>query len=301
MASTSTSTGSITPVIASQPQVAAAPPARGRGLNLPLVMGSVIVVFFAACALLPGVIAPGDPLKLNVAAQFAPPGAAHLMGTDQVGRDLWTRIVHATRYSLGTAIAIVIVGAAIGTVYGAIAGYVGETVDEVMMRIVDVFLSLPGFILAMAVAASIGRGLGPLVAALVIVWWPSYARFVRSMVLGLKERPHVEGARSLGATAPYIMRRHIVPLMIDQLNVRITQDLGYALVAVSSLSFIGLGVQPPTPEWGVLLSDARAYISSSWWYPLFPGLAIALATVGFAMLGDGLSQLRNSGRRQFRQ
>jgi len=232
-----------------------------------------------------------------VAAQFAPPSAEHLLGTDEVGRDLWTRIVYATRYSLGTALAIVLIGAAIGTLYGAIAGYVGATADEVMMRIVDVFLSLPGFILAMAVAASIGRGLGPLILALVIVWWPSYARFVRGMVLGLKERPHVEGARALGARAPYILRQHIVPLMTDQLNVRVTQDLGYALVAVASLSFIGLGVQPPTPEWGVLLGGARAYVSSSWWYPVFPGLAIALATVAFALVGDGLADLRNAARR----
>jgi peptide/nickel transport system permease protein len=130
-----------------------------------------------------------------------------------------------------------------------------------------------------------------LIAALVIVWWPGYARMVRGMVLGLRERPHVEGARALGASGPYIVRRHIVPLMLEQLNVRITQDLGYALVAVASLSFIGLGVQPPTPEWGLLLGGARAYITSSWWYPVFPGLAIAVATVGFALLGDGLSEL----------
>lgn len=299
MASTSTSTPIALPRV-NLPQARTTAGTR-RWPDPPLLLGSVLVLFFAICAFVPGLIAPADPLKLNVAAQFAPPSAAHLMGTDEVGRDLWTRIVYATRYSLGTALVIVVIGAAIGTVYGAIAGYVGDTTDEVMMRVVDVFLSLPGFILAMAVAASIGRGLGPLIAALAIVWWPSYARFVRGMVLALKERPHVEGIRALGATAPYIVRRHIVPLMIDQLNVRVTQDLGYALVAVASLSFVGLGVQPPTPEWGVLLGGARAYISSSWWYPVFPGLAIALATVGFSLLGDGLSDLANARRRQQRQ
>jgi peptide/nickel transport system permease protein len=299
VASTSTSAPISLPAV-SLPQARTTAATR-RWLDPPLLVGFAIVLFFAICALVPGLIAPSDPLKLNVAAQFAPPSAAHLMGTDEVGRDLWTRIVYATRYSLGTALVIVVIGATVGTVYGAIAGYVGETTDEVMMRVVDVFLSLPGFILAMAVAASIGRGLGPLIAALAIVWWPSYARFVRGMVLALKERPHVEGIRALGATAPYIVRRHIVPLMIDQLNVRVTQDLGYALVAVASLSFVGLGVQPPTPEWGVLLGGARAYISSSWWYPVFPGLAIALATVGFSLLGDGLSDLTNARRGQQRQ
>lgn len=259
------------------------------GLSLPV--GGLLVAVFVLFALVPEVVASGDPAKLNVAQQFRPPSAEHWLGTDEVGRDLWTRIVHGTRYSLGMALAIVAIGAAIGTIYGTAAGFAGGAADELMMRIVDVFLSLPGFILAMAIAASIGRGIGPLVGALVIVWWPSYARLVRGMVLGLKERPHVEGARALGASSPYIVRRHILPLMIEQLNVRVTQDLGYALVAVASLSFIGLGVQPPTPEWGLLLGGARAYISSSWWYPVFPGIAIALATVGFSLLGDGLAEL----------
>ena len=262
---------------------------RRIGLSLPV--GGLLVAVFVLFALIPEVVASGDPAKLNVAQQFRPPSAEHWLGTDEVGRDLWTRVVHGTRYSLGMALAIVATGAAIGTIYGAAAGFAGGGIDELMMRIVDVFLSLPGFILAMAIAATIGRGIGPLVGALVIVWWPSYARLVRGMVLGLKERPHVEGARALGASAPYIVRRHIVPLMIEQPNVRVTQDLGYALVAVASLSFIGLGVQPPAPEWGLLLGGARAYISSSWWYPVFPGIAIALATVGFSLLGDGLAEL----------
>ncbi len=256
-----------------------------------LVLGGIIVLALLVCAFLPDLVAPVDPTKLNVAAKFQPPSAAHWMGTDEVGRDLWSRIVHGTRFSVGMAIAVVGLGALIGTIYGAAAGFLGGKTDEVMMRVVDVFLSLPAFILAMAIAASIGRGIGPLIAALVIVWWPSYARLVRGMVLGLKERPHVEGARSLGGTGPYIVRRHIAPLTMEQLNVRVTQDVGYALVAVASLSFIGLGVQPPTPEWGLLLSGARAYITSSWWYPVFPGLAIALATVGFALFGDGFSEL----------
>jgi len=213
------------------------------------------------------------------------------MGTDEVGRDIWTRVVHGTRYSVGMALGIVFIGAAFGTLYGAVAGFLGGTTDEISMRIVDVFLSLPGFILAMAIAASVGRGIVPLIVALAIVWWPSYARLARGMVLSLKERPYVEGARALGATSPYIIRRHIVPLMFDQLNVRITQDIGYALVAVAGLSFIGLGAQPPAPEWGLLLSSARAYITSSWWYAIFPGLAIAFATVGLALLGDALSDL----------
>lgn len=281
--------------------IAAAERAPGRllsvreHLNASLVVGTVIVLLLLLFVLIPGIVAPRDSYKLDVAAQFSPPSAQHWMGTDELGRDLWTRIVHGARYSVGMALAIVMIGAVFGTVYGVVAGFRGKVADEIMMRIVDVFLSLPGFILAMAIAASIGRGIIPLVMALAIVWWPSYARLARGMVLVIKERPHVEGARALGATSPYIIRRHILPLMFDQLNVRITQDVGYALVAVAGLSFIGLGVQPPTPEWGLLLSGARSYITSSWWYTIFPGLAIALATVGIAMLGDSLSDLRKAG------
>lgn len=246
---------------------------------------------FVVCAIFPNLVAPGDPTRLNVVNQFTPPGPGQLLGTDEVGRDLFTRIIHGTRYSLGLAIVVVLCGATLGTLYGMLAGFAGGLADEALMRIVDVFFSLPAFILAMAIAAVMGRGIVSLVLALIVIWWPGYARMVRGMVLSLKERLHVEGARALGAGPVYIMRRHILPFMLRELNVRVTQDFGYALVAVASLSFIGLGVQPPTPEWGLLLAGARQYITGSWWYPIFPGLAITIATVGFSMLGDGLSEL----------
>jgi peptide/nickel transport system permease protein len=279
------------PTIASAELPERKPRAVRQYLNMNLIVGGGIGLVLLLFIFAPGIFAPRDPYRLNVAAQFSPPSTQHWMGTDEVGRDIWTRIVHGTRYSVGMALGIVLIGASVGTVYGAVAGFAGGTADEIMMRVVDVFLSLPGFILAMAIAASVGRGILPLIVALAIVWWPSYARLARGMVLSLKERPYVEGARALGATSPYIIRRHIVPLMFDQLNVRVTQDIGYALVAVAGLSFIGLGAQPPAPEWGLLLSGARAYITSSWWYAIFPGLAIAFATVGLALLGDALSDL----------
>ena len=279
------------PTIASAELLTTKPRSYRRYLNANLLIGAAIGLILVLFIFVPEIIAPRDPYRLDVAAQFSAPSAQHWMGTDEVGRDIWTRIVHGTRYSVGMALGIVFIGAVVGTLYGSVAGFATGMTDEIMMRVVDVFLSLPGFILAMAIAASVGRGIMPLIVALAIVWWPSYARLARGMVLSLKERPYVEGARALGATSPYIIRRHIVPLMFDQLNVRITQDVGYALVAVAGLSFIGLGAQPPAPEWGLLLSGARAYITSSWWYAIFPGLAIAFATVGLALLGDALSDL----------
>jgi peptide/nickel transport system permease protein len=259
------------------------------GLFLPL--GGLVVAVFLAFAIAPGLIVRGNPIAIDVANQFLPPGPGHLLGTDEVGRDVFTRIVYGTRYSLGIAIAVVVIGAAFGSLYGSLAGFVGGVVDEIAMRIVDVFFSLPAFILAMAIAAVMGRGLTSLLVALSIVWWPGYARFTRGMVLSLKERPHIDSALALGAGPLYILRRHIWPFMLAELNVRVTQDIGYALVAVASLSFIGLGVQPPTPEWGLMLSAARSHITGSWWNPVFPGLAITVATVGFTMLGDALSDL----------
>jgi peptide/nickel transport system permease protein len=254
------------------------------------VIGLAIVTVFVVFAIAPGLIAPRNPTELDVASQLLPPSGEHLMGTDEVGRDLFTRVVHGTRYSLGMAAAVVAIGALIGIVVGALAGLAGGFVDNAVMRIVDVFLSLPVFVLAMAMAAVLGRGILPLVVALGLVWWPGYARIVRGMVMSVGKRQHVESARALGAGPLYILRRHILPFTVGQLNVRITQDMGFALVAVAGLSFIGLGVRPPTPEWGLMVSASRTHLVEAWWYPLFPGLMIALVTIGLSMLGDALAE-----------
>lgn len=260
----------------------------GKGL---LLTGGVIVAVFVFCAFVPGAVAHRSPIALHVGDAFLPPSSDHWLGTDEVGRDLFTRVVYGARYSLGMAMVIVLVGAALGTAIGTVSGMMGGLVDTLLMRLVDVCLSLPPFILALAIAATLGGGIVPLVLALAVVWWPSYARFVRGIVVSLRSRPHVDAARTLGVSRLMLAWRHILPFGLKQLNVRITQDFGYALVSVASLGFVGLGAHQPTPEWGLLLSSGRNYMLQAWWYAFFPGAAIALLTLGFSMLGDGIANL----------
>jgi peptide/nickel transport system permease protein len=260
-----------------------------RSRQVFVIAGGLIVAIFLLAAIAPGLLAHTNPDALYAGPPLSPPGAGHLLGTDELGRDFYARVVYGARPSLLMSVIIVAIGATLGTAVGVVAGLFGGWLDEVLMRIVDLFLSLPGFVLALALAAALGRGERSVVIALSIVWWPGYARLFRGMVLGMKHRLHVESARALGAGHFRIARKHMLPFMWGQLNARITQDLGYALVNVAGLSFVGLGAQPPTPEWGSLLQAGLQYVATAWWLTLFPGLAITLWTVGIAMLGDGLS------------
>jgi peptide/nickel transport system permease protein len=264
--------------------------ARPRGVLLPLAL--LMVVILAAFTLLPGLIAPHDPIALAMADRLKPPSLTHVFGTDEGGRDVFSRIVYGTRYSLGIAIAIVFASALFGVVYGAVSGMARQSIDNFMMRIVDLFFGFPALVLALAVAASIGRGLDSVALSLAIIWWPGYARLVRGEVLRLRERPHVEAARALGVSEMTILRRHIIPFVIQGVNVRVTTDIGYALVAVTALSFLGLGANSPTPEWGLLIRDSRPYFGSAWWYLVFPGTMIMLTATAFSLIGDALASRR---------
>jgi peptide/nickel transport system permease protein len=265
---------------------------RPRGVLLPLAL--LIVAVLAAFALFPGLIAPKDPIALAMADRLKPPSLIHLFGTDEGGRDIFSRVVYGTRYSLGVAVAIVFSSAVFGVVYGAISGMARGWLDDVMMRIVDLFFGFPALVLALAVAASIGRGLDSVALSLAIIWWPGYARLVRGEVLRLRERPHVEAARALGVSTPTILRRHIIPFVAQEVNVRVTTDIGYALVAVTALSFLGLGANSPTPEWGLLIRDSRPYFGSAWWYLVFPGTMIMLTATAFSLIGDALAARRGA-------
>ncbi|RFC69431.1 MULTISPECIES: ABC transporter permease [Mesorhizobium] len=263
---------------------------RPKGVLLPLAL--LVLAILAAFTLLPGVIAPHDPIALAMADRLKPPSLTHIFGTDEGGRDVFSRIVYGTRYSLGVAIAIVFASALFGVIYGAISGMARRGIDNLMMRIVDLFFGFPALVLALAVAASIGRGLDSVALSLAIIWWPGYARLVRGEVLRLRERPHVEAARALGVSEMTILRRHIIPFVVQEVNVRVTTDIGYALVAVTALSFLGLGANSPTPEWGLLIRDSRPYFGSAWWYLVFPGTMIMLTATAFSLIGDALASRR---------
>ncbi len=263
-----------------------------------LVVSLVLLVLLLLAVFVPGIYSSEPTTGLFMRQALEAPSVAHPFGTDEAGRDVFSRVMHGTRYSLGMAFLIVVTGAIFGTAYGAIAGFVGGRVSEAMMRVVDIFLAFPAFVLAMAVAAAVGRGISSVIIALAIIWWPSYARLIRGMVLGLRENVWVEAAQSLGASRSRIIVRHILPFTTAELNVRFTVDIGYALVAVTSLSFIGLGAQRPTPEWGVLIADGRQYVTSAWWYPIFPGIAIYVSTLVFSLLGDALGEGSKSSRRR---
>jgi len=261
-----------------------------------LLLAWLITVVLAAFALLPGLIAPADPIFLDIAHRLQGLSLAHPFGTDEGGRDILSRVVYGTRYSLGVSVGIVVCAAAFGVAYGAASGMASRWVDNLMMRIVDLFFGFPALVLAMAVAAAIGRGLDSVALSLAAIWWPGYARLVRGEVLRLRERPHVEAARALGVSPAKLLLRHIIPFVIQEVNVRVTTDIGYALVAVTALSFLGLGAKSPTPEWGLLIRDSRPYFGSAWWYLVFPGTMIMLTAAAFSIIGDHLASRRDAGR-----
>lgn len=195
-------------------------------------------------------------------------------------------MLSGAKYSLG--IAFIILSIALVVVIGALAGYLGGLADELLMRLTDLFLAFPALILAMAIAASLGRSLQNVVIALTAVYWPWYARLVRGQVLALKEREFVEAARAMGASSHRVLLRHILPNTTVPIIVQLTIDVGYAVLATAGLSFLGLGAQPPIPEWGTMIAGARTFFREAWWYITFPGLALTLTVVGFNLLGDGL-------------
>lgn len=255
-------------------------------VSLPLVAGGVIVLFWLAATLFAPLMTPFDPLDM-VGRRLQPPSADHWLGTDALGRDVLTRTLHGARHSLPIAVAVVAVAVSIGAGLGALSGFVGGWTGAAIMRLADITLSFPPMLLAMAVAASLGPGLGNAAIAMVIVWWPVYARLMRAQVLEVREREHVEAAVAAGATRGRVLFKHVLPLCWTPVLISATMDLGQVILLAASLSFIGLGAKPPTPEWGSMISDGAAQFYS-WWVALGPGIAILTIVLGFNFIGDGL-------------
>lgn len=253
--------------------------------------GASIVIILGLVAIQPGLFTTGDPFAINSGSRLLPPSSTHWLGTDEVGRDLYARLVHGTRLSLRVAISVVVCAATVGTIVGGIAGYFGRMFEEVIMRVVDVAISFPPLIMALAITAVLGPGLENAALALAVVWWPQYARLAHGVVLSTRKRAFVEAAVAIGGGRWRILLRHIIPTGLDPVLVKCTVDLGYVILMTAALSFIGLGAKPPEPEWGALITTGRRYLLDSWWYATFPGVAIFLAVMGFNLLGDGLRDL----------
>jgi peptide/nickel transport system permease protein len=228
---------------------------------------------------------------VNLTGKLQSPSAAHWFGTDEVGNDIFTRVIIGARLSLLVGIGITFAAAAIGVPLGILAGTAGGKVRETIMRITDLFLSVPGLVLAIALVAALGPGIVNAMIALVLVWWPGYVRLAESKALSIRGEPFIEAARVAGAPGLRILWRHVLPNSISPIIVKMSMDIGQAILAVASLGFIGLGAKPPTPEWGAMISIARGYLPDWWWYAICPGAFIYASVLGFNLLGDGLRDI----------
>lgn len=252
------------------------------------IFGLTIIILFSLLALLAPVLAPYDPLYQNISDSLSPPSAAHWLGADKLGRDILSRLLYGARISLATGLSVVALASVTGTLVGAFAGYAGKWWDEGLMRITDIFFAFPSLILAMAIAGALGPSLRNALIAVAVVTWPIYARLARGQVLVLRRRDFVEAAHAVGAGHGLILRRHLFPNMLSPLLVQASFDMGTTILSVAGLSFIGFGAQPPTPEWGVMISEGRNYITTHWWLTFFPAIATLLSVAGFNLVGDGL-------------
>ncbi len=251
-------------------------------------VGAAVVVIAVLAAVFGPILSPFDPAMQELPLRLVGPSATHWFGLDELGRDIFACVLSGARISLMVGIVVVGVSATVGTLLGAIAGYFGGRIDEAISRIIDILLAFPGLLLAIALVAVLGPSLTNVVLALSAIGWVGYARLVRGQVLRAREFEFVQAARALGATTPRILLQHIIPTALPAVTVQATLGMGGAILAEASLSFLGLGVQPPTPSWGTMLSYGRSHLLDAPHLTIFPGLAIAILVLGFNFLGDGL-------------
>lgn len=253
------------------------------------VLGAILLLI--VLALFGWQLAPYDPISPDPLNEFLSPSWHHLMGTDDLGRDVLSRVMAGTRYSLLAVVIVLSIAITVGTVIGAVAGYGSALIDETLMRFTDIVLAFPGFVLALALAAALGPSLVNGMVAIAVIWWPTYARLVRGQVLSVKENAYVEAARALGVSPAAVLRRHILPNAMAPVLVQLSLDMGAVLVTAAGLSYIGLGAQLPTPEWGLMVSTDAPNMLNAWWQSTFPGLAIFVTAIVFNLAGDILQEL----------
>lgn len=256
-----------------------------------ILLGFIIVGLVTLLGALAPLLATHDPEDMVFSDRLKPPSWKHLLGTDDNGLDIFSRILYGMRLDLAIAITVILMVSVFGTLLGVISGYYGGIVDEIVMRVADVFLSFPYLLLAMAIAATLGPGIFNSIIAISVTWWPVYARLSRGVTLSIKEMNYIESARSLGGSDMYIIFRHVLPNVIPPILVQATLDMGNVILEAAALSFIGLGAQPPQAELGLMVSIGRGYLRDYPWVSLFPGLTILIMVLGFNLLGDGLRDL----------
>jgi peptide/nickel transport system permease protein len=268
-----------------------------RGNRLAMVGLAIVVALLVFAALAP-VIATHDPYAQVLDRRLQPPSAAHWLGTDELGRDIWSRLVHGARITLVVVVLVVIAVAPLGLLIGAAAGYLGGWVDKVLMRVTDVFLAFPRLILALALVSALKPGIASAVVAIVFTAWPPYARLARAETLTIRNADFIAAVRLQGASAPRIVLRHVIPLCTSSVIVRCTLDMAGIILTFAGLGFLGLGAQPPLPEWGAMISTGRRFMLDQWWVAAMPGLAIFIVSLGFNLLGDGLRDVLDPKQQQ---
>jgi peptide/nickel transport system permease protein len=251
-------------------------------------VGAAIVVVAILAALFGPALVPFDPAEQELPLRLEGPTGLHWFGLDELGRDIFARVLYGARISLLVGLVVVGVSASIGIVLGAVAGYFGGRIDEAISRVIDILLAFPGLLLAIALVAVLGPSLANVILALALIGWVGYARLVRGQVLRAREFEFVQAARALGASTPRVLVRHVIPTVLPAVSVQATLGMAGAILAEASLSFLGLGVQPPTPSWGTMLSYGKAHLLEAPHLTIFPGVAIAVLVLGFNFLGDGL-------------
>jgi len=259
--------------------------------NPSAVAGFIVITVMVLMAFSAPYLAPYDPIRIDLKARLSPPSKDHIFGTDELGRDILSRIMHGARISLRIGVLVILISGGLGALIGGVSGYVGKGSDNIIMRIMDVILSFPPLVLAMALAAALGPNLNNAILAVAFVMIPKFARMVRGEALVVKEKQFIAAARSSGAGSIWIIVHHVVPNCLSSVIVLATLILGETILIAASLSFIGLGAQPPSPEWGAMISVGRKFLMDQWWYATFPGLFILLTVIGFNIFGDALRDI----------